>query len=161
MNQATDTIDQANPWTRQATPLIRRLVRDFNAHWVCVDNLQNWAEGGGDRVLLLAGDMVRFPEGQDVAAVLPELMQAFPGRFEIGVVPREQEDAVAERYGSQRWPTLLFLRNGSYVTAISGMQDWDVYLQRVAEALDMPVSRAPSVGIRVVSSATADGGSCH
>lgn len=160
MNTPTDTIDRDNSWTEQATPPVRRLVRDFGARWVSVDTAQDWAAQGGDRVLLLAGDAVRFPEGQDVAAILPELMLAFPGRFHVGVVPREQEDAVAERYGSQRWPTLLFLREGSYVTAIAGMQDWDVYLQRVAEALEMSVSRAPTVGIRVVPS-VATGSTCH
>jgi hydrogenase-1 operon protein HyaF len=87
------------------------------------------AAGGGDRVVLLAGDPVRFPEGQDVAAVLPELMKAFPQRFVVVVVPRDNEDAVARRYGSQRWPTLLFFRDGQYVTALAGMQDWDVYLK--------------------------------
>ncbi|WP_369797847.1 hypothetical protein [Cupriavidus sp. UYPR2.512] len=33
-------------------------------------------------------------------------------------------DAVARRYGSQRWPLLLFFRGGQYVSAIAGMQDW-------------------------------------
>ena len=112
--------------------------------------------------MLLAGDAVRFPEGQDVAAVLPELMKSFPGRFSVAVVPRDSEDAVARRYGSQRWPTLLFFRDGQYVTAIAGMQDWDVYLNAVAAALAMPPSRPPTIGIPVVSqNAKASDSSCH
>ena len=114
--------------------------------------------------MLLAGDPVRFPEGQDVAAVLPELMKSFVNRFQIAVVPRDNEDAVARRYGSQRWPTLLFFRDGQYVTAIAGMQDWDVYLSGVAAALAMPPSRPPTIGIPVVSQggggASSDS-SCH
>ncbi|MEZ5703333.1 MAG: hypothetical protein R3E42_17355 [Burkholderiaceae bacterium] len=97
-----------------------------------------------------------------MAAVLPELMKSFPGRFSVGVVPREVEDAVARRYGSQRWPTLLFFRDGQYVTAIAGMQDWDVYLKAVAAALAMPPSRPPTVGIPVVNgNAAASNGACH
>lgn len=133
-----------------AAPLIARLVRDFGANWVDESSVAEWAGSGGDRVLLLAGDPVRFPEGQDVAAVLPELMKAFGQRFTVAVVPRTAEDAVARRYGVQRWPTLLFFRDGHYVTAIPGMQDWDIYLQRVAAALTMPPSRAP-IGIPVVA----------
>jgi hydrogenase-1 operon protein HyaE len=95
-----------------------------------------------------------------VAAVLPELMKAFAQRFVVAVVPRESEDAVARRYGSQRWPTLLFFRDGQYVTAIAGMQDWDVYLSGVAAALAMPPSRPPTIGIPVVGQ-TAAGSSCH
>lgn len=141
-------------------PLIQRLARDFGAAWVDENTVADWTAGGGDRVVLLAGDPVRFPEGVDVAAVLPELMKAFPQRFTVAVVPRDNEDAVAKRYGSQRWPTLLFFRDGQYVTAIAGMQDWDVYLAGVAAALAMPPSRPPTIGIPVVSQ-TAGGSSCH
>ncbi len=141
-------------------PLIQRLARDFGAAWVDENTVADWTAGGGDRVVLLAGDPVRFPEGVDVAAVLPELMKAFPQRFTVAVVPRDNEDAVAKRYGSQRWPTLLFFRDGQYVTAIAGMQDWDVYLAGVAAALAMPPSRPPTIGIPVVSQ-TGGGSSCH
>lgn len=142
-------------------PLIQRLARDFGAPWVDEQTVADWVAGGGDRVVLLAGDPVRFPEGVDVAAVLPELMKAFPNRFSVAVVPRESEDAVARRYGSQRWPTLLFFRDGQYVTAIAGMQDWDVYLQGVAAALAMPPSRPPTIGIPVVSQGGSGSSSCH
>ena len=150
------------PDTNPAPPLVMRLARDFGAAWVTEDDVADWSAGGGDRVVLLAGDPVRFPEGQDVAAVLPELMKAFPQRFALAVVPRDNEDAVARRYGSQRWPTLLFFRDGQYVTAIAGMQDWDVYLQGVAAALALPPSRPPTIGIPVVSQAgAAPGNGCH
>ena len=145
--------------TEAHAPLVQRLARDFGAAWVDENSVADWTAGGGDRVVLLAGDPVRFPEGVDVAAVLPELMKAFPQRFNVAVVPRDSEDAVARRYGSQRWPTLLFFRGGQYVTAIAGMQDWDVYLAGVAAALAMPPSRAPTIGIPVVSQSVAGG--CH
>lgn len=150
------------PDTNPAPPLVMRLARDFGAAWITETTVADWLAGGGDRVVLLAGDPVRFPEGQDVAAVLPELMKAFPRRFAVAVVPRDNEDAVARRYGSQRWPTLLFFRDGQYVTAIAGMQDWDVYLQGVAAALALPPSRPPTIGIPVVSQhGAAPGSGCH
>jgi len=166
MSTATDTPSRAFalpvPDTNPAPPLVMRLARDFGAAWVDEATVAAWSAGGGDRVVLLAGDPVRFPEGQDVAAVLPELMKSFPTRFQIAVVPRDNEDAVARRYGSQRWPTLLFFRDGQYVTAIAGMQDWDVYLSGVAAALAMPPSRPPTIGIPVVSQgSTSSDSSCH
>lgn len=142
-------------------PLVQRLAREFGATWVDETSVADWTAGGGDRVVLLAGDPVRFPEGVDVAAVLPELMKSFPKRFAVAVVPRDSEDAVARRYGSQRWPSLLFFRDGQYVTAIAGMQDWDVYLSGVAAALAMPPSRPPTIGIPVVSQTGGAGSSCH
>jgi hydrogenase-1 operon protein HyaE len=140
--------------------LVARLVEQFGATWVDETSIDTWAAEGGDRVVLLAGDPVQFPEGLDVAVVLPELQRSLPERFQVGVVPRDREDAVARRFGSQRWPTLLFLRDGQYVTTLSGMHDWDVFVERASQALAMPVSRAPTIGIPVVS-ATAGGASCH
>jgi hydrogenase-1 operon protein HyaE len=141
-------------------PLVQRLVREFGARVVTPDTFDAWAAEGGDRVLLLGGDAVRFPEALDVAVVLPELQRAHGGRFAIGVATREHEETLARRHGAQRWPALLFLRDGRYVTALAGMHDWTDYVARVGEALAMAPSRAPSVGIPVVG-ATAAASTCH
>jgi hydrogenase-1 operon protein HyaE len=146
---------------RPTTPaLVTRLAEQFGATWVDEHSVQSWSAAGGDRVVLLAGDPVQFPEGVDVAAVLPELQRGAARPLGIGVVRREHEDAVARRYGAVRWPSLVFLRDGGYVTVLPGMHDWDVFQQRVAQALAMPVSRAPTVGIPVVN-ADAAASSCH
>lgn len=144
----------------ETSPLVSRLAECCGATWVDADSIDAWAAQGGDRVVLFAGDAVRFPEGQDVAVVLPELQRSLPGRFEIGIVRRHQEDALARRFGSQRWPTLLFLRDGQYVTTLSGMHDWDDFLRKTEAALAAPVSRPPSIGIPLVSAAATDT-SCH
>lgn len=148
------------------TPLLERLVRDFGATWITADSHDAFAQAPGDRVLIFSGDPVRFPEGQDVAVVLPELQAAYPGRFQVGVVPLEAEDEIARRYGSQRWPALVFLRDGAYVTALAGMHDWTDYVALVGAALNQAPGRAPTVGIPVVSAggtvaAGAAASSCH
>lgn len=157
-SEAVVTLPVAAP--ALVSPLIDRLVSTHGATWLTADNVADWAAGGGDRVILLAGDPVRFPEALDVAVVLPELHQHFGQRFAIGVATREHEDAIAKRYGSIRWPALVFVRDGQYVTVLSGMLDWDVYVERVAEALAMPVSRAPTIGIPVRNGNASDS-SCH
>ena len=140
-----------------APPLVARLAEQFGATWLDETTLAAWAAEGGDRVVLLAGDPVQFPEGIDVAVVLPELQRAFPGRIAIGVVCREVEDEVARRYGVQRWPSMVFLRGGQYVATVAGMLDWTDYLARVAEVLATPTSRPP---IALVSPHAADS-HCH
>jgi hydrogenase-1 operon protein HyaE len=142
-------------------PLVERLVAEHGASTIDTDSLERFVAQPGDRVLFFSGDPVRFPEGLDVAVVLPELQAAFPGRFEIGVVQRHCEEAVARRYGSQRWPSLVFLRNGEYVTTVAGMHDWTDYVERVGAALDMPASRAPTIGIPLVVAGSSTGASCH
>ena len=47
----------------------------------------------------------------------------------------------------QRWPTLVFLRDGQYVTALSAMRDWDDYLRDVAQALRIARDARAGIGI--------------
>ncbi|MBL0148171.1 MAG: hydrogenase [Ideonella sp.] len=147
--------------TLTEAPLVQRLVTQFGAEWVDSDNLAAFRAGPGERVLFFSGDPVRFPECLDVAVVLPELQAVFPGRLRIGVVRREHEDAVAARFGANRWPCLVFLRDGQYVTLIAGMLDWTDYVERVRQALVMPTTRTPGIGIAVVGAGAADAASCH
>ena len=140
-------------------PVMQRLIDRFGATRIEADTLAAFLDRPGTSVLLLAGDPVQFPEGLDVAVVLPELRSALAAEFAIGVVAPDSQDAVARRYGSQRWPSLVFLRDGQYVTTLAGMHDWTDYLKLVEAALAMPVSRAPTIGIPVVSANAST--SCH
>lgn len=140
-------------------PLVERLVSAHGAAPVNSTTLDGFLAGGGDQVLFFSGDPVRFPEGLDVAVVLPELQSAFRGCFRVGVVERADEDAVARRFGAQHWPSLVFLRDGRYVATVAGMKDWDDYQREVSRALTTPATRVP-IGIPLV----ADGGktsACH
>ncbi len=141
-------------------PVMQRLVDQFGAACIVADNLAAFLATPGDAVLLLAGDPVQFPEGLDVAVVLPELRSALAADFAIGVVAPAHQETIAHRYGSQRWPSLIFLRDGQYVTTLAGMHDWTEYLERVEAALAAPVSRAPTIGIPLVN-ADASSSSCH
>jgi hydrogenase-1 operon protein HyaE len=147
-----------------APPLLAQLVSNHQARWIDFDNMEAWlVSQHGEHVLLFAGDPIRFPEAVDVAVVLPELQKvsAAVGRpFGMAVAVPQTAQALAEKFGSQRWPTLMFFRDGHYVTTVCGMHDWTEYLTLVARALDAPCGRAPTIGIPVVS-ASATGSSCH
>lgn len=137
--------------------LIARLIDEFGYPRLDAGNLESFLAAPGDAVLFCAGDPVQHPECLDVAVVLPELLRAFPGRFRAGVAAAALEPLLQARFGFPRWPTLVFLREGGYVGAIGGIQDWSVYLARIAELLATPASRPPSVGIPVQSAHA----SCH
>jgi hydrogenase-1 operon protein HyaE len=155
---ATDTVCQV-----EAHPLLAQLVAR-HGQWVDAETIASWRDQQqGDHVLLFAGDPVRFPEALDVAVVLPELQKASKSSgkpFSIAVAVPFGAEALALKFGSNRWPTLMFFRDGQYVTTLSGMHDWSDYLNLLAQALAMPVGRAPTVGIPVVS-ATAGNTTCH
>lgn len=145
--------------TRHA-PLVERLASQFGARWVDGSTVQVWAAEPGHHVLLLAGDAVRFPEGQDVAAVLPELRRCAGTDFAIGVAALADEDAVARRYGVQRWPSLVVLRDGAYLGMLAGMHDWLPFLQQLQQLLAQPGTRVPGIGIPLVA-AGGDASTCH
>jgi len=148
----------------EAPALLRQLVDKYQASWVDPNNINTWLSAQqGNQVLLFAGDAVRFPEGMDVAVVLPELQKASAAAgkpFGMAVAVPDTAEDLAKRFGSNRWPTLMFFRAGQYVTTVCGMHDWTDYLILVAQALDAPVSRAPTIGIPVVS-IVAGGSLCH
>lgn len=139
-------------------PLVARLIELSGRPALTVDALESMLAEPGMAVLFCGGDPVQYPECLDVAVVLPEMLKLFPDRFRMVVADRALEPAMQVGYGIQRWPGLLFLRDGQYVGTILGMQDWSVYVQRFTELLDAPVSRPPTIGIAVASQA---GQHCH
>jgi hydrogenase-1 operon protein HyaE len=131
-------------------PLLARLAQRTGATIVSPDTVAAFESAPGEGVLFFSGDPVRFPEALDVAVVLPELHALHGASFRIGIVPRDCEDAIARRWGVQRWPSLVFVRGGQYLTTLAGMWDWEPFVAQVRDALAAPGSRPPTVGIPVV-----------
>jgi hydrogenase-1 operon protein HyaE len=134
-------------------PLIHRLTADPGSTPLDPDNLDAFCEAPGDRVIFCGGDPARYPECLDLAVILPELCRAFPGRFRVGVAGESLEPTLKARFGIARWPSLVFLRDGGYVGTIAGLQDWGVYLARMAGLLKTPAGRAPSLGVPIAAPA--------
>jgi hydrogenase-1 operon protein HyaE len=141
-----------------AHALLRQLVTQHGGQWVEVATLDTWKDAAaGDAVLLIPGDPVRFPEGLDVAVVLPQLRTAAGKPLRIGVATPTDEDALGQRFGAQRRPSMVFLRDGRYVTVVAGMHDWGAFVGLVQEALSLPTTHAPIA----IAAAGAPGASCH
>jgi len=151
-----DTLARSDP-AAGAPPLVRRLGAAAGSHWVDAKSLDTFVSRGGEQVLFFQGDATRFPEVLDIAVVLPELRRHFGDRFEIGLVARADEDALAQRFAVVHWPSLVFLRDGRWVETVHGMLDWDVYLQRLQQLFAKPASRPPIV----LHAAAPAGSGCH
>lgn len=139
-------------------PLIERLLAATGGVEVTPETIADFESAAGDAVLFFGGDPVRFPELLDVAVVLPELRAHFGGRWRVGVVPRAHEDAVAARWAVQRWPSLVFMRDGLWLGTVAGMKDWDDYLREVAAVLAAEPKRRPTA---VIALRPAEGSACH
>ncbi|EGQ61863.1 hydrogenase-1 expression HyaE [Acidithiobacillus sp. GGI-221] len=114
---------------------LRRLV-DYHGFSCVTQETVDAFVNNGTVVLLFAGDPARYPEANDVAVILPELAATFSGRFRTAVVAAGAEKSLQARYGVTVWPTLVFLRQGIKLGAISRMRDWGEYLREIAMLLE-------------------------
>ncbi|MCB1756552.1 MAG: hydrogenase [Gammaproteobacteria bacterium] len=131
-------------------PLIERLINEFDYPLLDADNYDE-AVAGGTIALFFTEDPARFPETLDLAVVLPELVQAFEGRFTAAVVDRSLEKSLQQTFNFRVWPALVFLRDGQYLGALTRICDWQDYLLEIPEILDSKAGRNPGLGIPVVT----------
>lgn len=134
-----------------SSPLIERLSTESNYPLLDLENINDFTDSQEHSVLFFTEDAKRFPESNDVAVVLPELLKAFP-KLSPAIVKQDDEKKIQKLYGFRSWPALVFLRQGDYLGCITGIQDWADYLAEIKEILASDPSRPPSIGIPVVSS---------
>ncbi len=130
------------------SPLLENIIEREKLPVVSDENLDLFLQDSGDVILFIAGDAKRLVEVNDVAVILPELVKAFQGRLTPAVVARDSERAAQLRYRFNAFPTLVFLRNGEYLGAITKVMDWIDYLNAIAEILsgdpvDIPPYKFP------------------
>jgi len=115
--------------------VISRLTSELGYPEVTPDTLTEYLGQPGLLVLFFAGDVNRYPEAADVAVILPELVAAFPERLSAVVVKASYEQQLKRKYPFQHWPSLVFLRAGVQVGAISKVKSWAEYLQLIESML--------------------------
>jgi len=130
-------------------PLVEQLFSRHGCTELKSDDIEAFLARPGHALLVFTEDPMRFRETLDLAVVVPQLQRAYPDRFAVGVLLPEAARQVQRRYGFQRWPALVMLKDGHYVGAIDGLRNWDEYLQEMQALLDAAPSRPPTVGIPV------------
>ena len=122
-------------------PLIDRLSTEFG--WPAfddMDDLRTFRDAPGVHVLFVPGDPKRNLETADVAVILPELKQAFQGRFDCAVVGDAIENALRDETKVFKTPSLMFFREGEMIGAIPKVRDWSDYMARITHILSQPVA---------------------
>jgi len=149
---------QAGADIRSSYPLIEQMFSRHGCAEVGIDAFDDFLVRPGHALLVFTEDPVRFKETLDLAVIVPQLQRAFPGRFAVGVLLPEAARRLQPRYGFNRWPALVMLRDGQYVGVIDGLRNWDDYLQDLQALLSAQPSRPPTVGIPVRGPGGAAGG---
>lgn len=133
--------------------LIDRLLNELGYTEVSLSNHDEFVSQPGMNVLFFPGDPSVAKDSTDVAVVLPELVQAFDGQLRPGVVTDTWGDGkeLKRHYGFSAYPSLVFVRSGEYVGAITRIQDWADYLETISELLVAAPQRPPGFPIPVVT----------
>jgi len=117
------------------------------------DSYDHFVYGNETVVLFFCNDPVQFPESSDVAVILPELLKAFGGRLHAGLIAKPIERELQARFRFTGWPSLVFLRNGEYLGVITGIRDWQDYVQETARLLAATPSQPPGFDLDKVCGA--------
>jgi hydrogenase-1 operon protein HyaE len=114
---------------------LRRLVERHA--FALVEEGAAFEAGEGFVLLLLTDDPQRSPESLDVAVVLPEALAALALPARCFAADSVHSPGLGKRYGVNRYPAVVALRDGAYLGAFSGILDWAPFvteLRRLAEA---------------------------
>jgi len=129
---------------------IRRLTEHHHYPLLDEANLDAYVAQRDHMVLFFSENPAKFPESNDVAMVLPELVKAFAGRLEAALIAPAAQQALQRRYGFNQWPALVFLRRGEYLGAITQMRNWEEYLREIDRLLRAEPNNPPGFAIPVV-----------
>jgi hydrogenase-1 operon protein HyaE len=130
--------------------LIDRLSSELNYPILDLSNIDEFLSQNEHSVLFFTEDPNRFAESNDVAVVLPELINVFRNLVPA-VIGRDDEKKMQSLYGFLSWPALVFMRGDQYLDCITGIQDWGDYLEQINKILLSKTSRPKSIGIPVVT----------
>jgi len=137
---------------------IDRMVEQHQYPVLDEQNHDDYVRSQEECVLFFTGNPSRFPESNDVAMILPELVKEYEGRFSAAVIDQASQNPLQARYGFNEWPTLVFLRRGQYLGHISRVQDWMDYIININRIVTSEPRPAPgAIGIPVTQSGTACG----
>lgn len=81
-------------------------------------------------VLFFSENPQRYPESNDVAMALPELLKHFQ-ELRGAIIHPGFEHTLQKQYDFTVWPALAFFRQGEYLGAITGIQNWEDYIMTI------------------------------
>ncbi|MDO9140591.1 MAG: hydrogenase [Methylobacter sp.] len=125
------------------SPLLEQLQNRYAYPLLDADSYDPFVYSNETAVLFFCNDPVQFPESNDVAVILPELVKAFNGKLHAAVIAKPIERELQARFRFTGWPSLVFLRNGEYLGVITGIRNWQEYRQETAGILAAEPSQPP------------------
>lgn len=126
------------------SPLMQSIIERESLPVLSAEQLDAYARDAGDLALLVAGDWTRHVEVNDLAVIFPELLNASNGILKGAVLDRESERDIQLRFRFNRFPLLIFLRNGAYLGRIQKVLDWQDYIIEINAILAGETAEPPA-----------------
>ena len=121
-----------------------RLITQYDVHDFTGVALDAFVRDGMT-LLFFTGDPIRYPEIEDVAVVLMELIKTFKGCFRCAMINPDHDAPAAARFGVTIRPTLVFVYAGAVMSSLPRMRDWSEYVEklRIYQDLSKPFQVLP------------------
>ncbi len=132
-------------------PLVQRLIDELGYPVLGREDLAGFVSDDQVGVLFFTEDARKYPETNDVAVVLPELVKHYQGRLKPAIILREDEKVLQKLYDFYQWPNLVFIRGQHYLGSIGKIRDWHVYLERIDALLEAEPTRPPGGDIPLLT----------
>lgn len=143
------------------SPLLNSIIERHGYAVIREADLASATKDAVFSMLFFAGDHERLAESNDVAVIIPELMKVFGDAVTPIVVARDAERALQRMYRFSSFPSLVFLRHGEYLGAISRIRDWGDYLIEIPQILSSEPSVPPPFKLPTAPAANGHGGDDH
>lgn len=121
------------------SPIVENMLARTGLSAINEANLASFLAGAPSAVLFFCEDPKRYPESNDVAMVLPEILKEYSG-MAGAIVERDYEHDLQKQFDFTVWPALAFFKSGQYLGAITGIQNWEDYLNQINALLDTDLS---------------------
>ncbi len=129
------------------SPLIKKLSSTHKYPTLDAENYDLFVHDTDYAVLFFANNPVQFPESNDVAVILPELLKAFKQPLKAALISSSIERELQRRFRFTHWPSLVFLKRGDYLGVLSGILDWSDYLTETTRILASEPGEPPAFEI--------------
>lgn len=83
-------------------------------------------------LIFFTGDPAQRSESNDVAVVMPEILQTFQGRLRGAVVRRGSEDKLKARFHVVIMPSLVVTRGSEIMGILPKVRDWSEYMDKIS-----------------------------
>lgn len=127
--------------------LVENMLQRTGLPRITADTYTTFLAAHPQVVLFFCENPERYPESNDVAMVLPEILKEFP-QLQGAIIDSSFERELQKQFDFTRWPALAFFVNGDYRGNMTGIQNWDDYTGRIPELLSDTPTTIPLINLQ-------------